>query len=201
MALDGILDKINRNAEEKIEAIREQGRRQREEILSKAEARAREIKERSLREATEKAEMERRRTAVSAQLQHRKETLREKQNLIEDSFQAALDELLNLPEKEYRSLLRNMLLRIAPAGEGRLVLSARDQGKIDQAFLDSVNQELTASGKKGHLKADGTSADIAGGFLLRSEGVEVDCSFGALLQQLRNEVQTDVAAILFGENE
>jgi V/A-type H+/Na+-transporting ATPase subunit E len=199
MSLDGILDKINRNAEEKVEAIREQGRRKREETLSRAQARARDIKERILKEATEKADMEKRRTAVSAQLEYRRETLKEKQNLIEDCFQAALEQLLNLPEEEYRSLLRNMLLRTAPAVAGRVAVSARDQGRIDQAFLDSVNQELKASGKEGHLEVDGTSADIKGGFLLRTEGVEVDCSFGTLLGLLRDDVQTEVAAILFGK--
>lgn len=200
MALDGILQKINRNAKEKIEAIRGDGRRKREEVISKAGASAREIKERILREATEKAEMEKRRAFVSAQLEHRKETLTEKQNLIEDCFQAALEQLLNLPEEEYRSLFRKLLLRITPPGEGRVVLSARGEGKVDQAFLDSLNQELKASGKEGHLKVEGTSPDLAGGFLLRSEGVEMDCSFGTLLGQLREEVQTEVAAILFGES-
>lgn len=200
MALDGILQKINRNAEDKIEAIREEGRRKREEILAKAGDSAREIKERILTDATEKADMERRRTSVSAQLEHRRETLKEKQNLIEDCFQAALQQLLNLPEEEYRSLFRKLLLRIAPPGEGRVVISPRDQGKIDQAFLDSVNQELKASGKEGHLELGGISQDLPGGFLLQSEGVEVDCSFGTLLEQLREEVQTEVAVLLFGEN-
>lgn len=201
MALDGILDKINRNAEQKIAAIRAEGRRKREAILSKAEASAQEIAGRILKEATEKAELETRRTSVSAQLQHRRETLTEKQNLIEDCFQGALEQLLNLPDEQYRPLLRNMLLRVGPAGEVRVVISAGDRGRIDQAFLDSVNQELKASGREGHLEVDETSADIAGGFLLRSEGVEVDCSFGALLRQLRDDVQTDVAAILFGESQ
>jgi len=202
MALEGILEKITKNAEEKVRAIKEKGHLKREEIVSKAEARAKEISERIHREAKEKAELERRRASVSAELEYRKEILREKQELMEDCFQSALDELVNLPVEGYRAIIRKMLLNLATGSEERVLISPHDEKRIDQSFIDGINEELMKAGKQAHLKLDGpTPPNVRGGFILRTEEVEVDCSFGTLLSQLREELQAEVAGILFGEKE
>jgi len=200
MAIEGILEKITRNAEEKASAITEEGRLKRREILSRAEAQARDISERIIEEARAKAELERRRSSVSARLEHRKEVLQQKQKLVEDCFQAALEDLANLPAEEYRALIRKMLLNLVSSGDERVLISPHDEKRIDPAFLDRINDELKAAGKQGNLRLEGTSPTVRGGFVLRTEEVEVDCSFGALLAQLREEVQSDVAGILFGED-
>lgn len=200
MALEGILEKISKNAEEKVGAIREEGRLKRRQTMSAAESEAARIGERIIREAKEKAELERRRSSVSAELEHRKEILIEKQKLMEECFGAALEELVNLPAEEYGSLIRKMLLNLVSSGEERVLISLGDEKRIDQQFIDRVNAELKKEGKKGGLKLDGTSPAVHGGFILSSEDVEVDCSFGTLLAQLREELQSEVAGILFGEN-
>jgi len=199
MALEGILEKITKNAEEKVRAIEEEGRLKRQEIISTAESRAKEISERIIEEAKEKAELERRRSSVSAELERRKEVLREKQKLVEDCFRAALEEFVNLPTEEYHALIRKMLLNLVSSGDEHVLISPEDERRIDREFIDRVNDELKKAGKKGNLQLDGTSPTLRGGFVLRTEEVEVDCSFGTLLAQLREESQADVAGILFGE--
>jgi V/A-type H+-transporting ATPase subunit E len=199
MALEGILEKINKNVEEEIRAIKEEGRLKRQEIVARAESQAKGIGERILDEASRKVELDRRQSTVSAELEHRKEILTEKQKLLEDCFQAALEELVSLPAAEYQSLIRRMLLNLATTGDERVLISTEDEKRIDQKFVDGVNEELKKTGRGGGLKLDGTSPDVRGGFVLRTEDVEVDCSFGTLLRQLREELQSQVAAILFGD--
>jgi V/A-type H+-transporting ATPase subunit E len=199
VALEGILEKINRNAEEKVEAIREEGRLKRREIISRAESQARERSERIVVKATEKAELERRRSSVAAELRRRKEILSEKQTLMDECFRAALDELLKLPDEEYRSLIRTMLLRIASSGDETVLVSPDDEKRIAAGFIDRINAELKEAGKNGSLKLERSSPTVRGGFILRTEEVEVDCSFGTLLAQLREDLESDVAAMLFGE--
>ena len=199
MALEGILEKITKNAEEKARATKEEGRLKRREIVSKAESRAKEISERIIEEAEEKAELERRRSSVSAELERRKEVLREKQKLLEDCFRAALEQLMNLPIEEYHALIRKMLMNLVSSGDEHLLISPEDERRIDREFIDRVNDELKKAGKKGNLQLDGISPTLRGGFVLKTEEVEVDCSFGAVLAQLRQELQSDVAGILFGE--
>jgi V/A-type H+-transporting ATPase subunit E len=201
MALENILEKISRNAQEETGAIEEEGRLKRQEIGARAEAQAKEIGERILKEASQKMELERRQSTVSAELEHRKEILTEKQKLLEDCFQAALEELVSLPAAEYQSLIRRMLLNLATTGDERVLISTEDEKRIDQKFVDGVNEELKKTGRHARLRLDGTSPDVRGGFVLRTEDVEVDCSFGTLLRQLREELQSQVAAILFGDKE
>ncbi len=199
MALEGILEKIAKGAEENASAIREEGRLKRQEILSEAESLARQASERILREANEKAELEKRRASVSAELERRREVLKKKQELIEECFQAALDELVNLPQEEYRALVRTMLLNLVSTGEEVVSVSPDDERKLGDDFIATINDVLRKMNKKGDLKVQADSPAIRGGFILRTVDVEVDCSFGTLLAQLREELQSDVAKILFGD--
>ncbi len=199
MAIEGILEKINRNAEEKVSAIQEEGRVKRQEIISRAESQAKEISDTIIREAKEKAALEKRRASVSAKLGRRKELLTKKQKLIEDCFRAALDGLVNLPTEEYRAVIRKMLLSLVSSGDEQVLVSREDEERFDSELIARVNNELSAAGKKGSLELEGTSPTIRGGFILMTAEVEVDCSFSTLLAQLREELQSDVAGILFGE--
>ncbi len=199
MAIEGILERINSNGEEKASAIKEEGRLKRQEIISGAESQAKEISDRIIREAKEKAELEKLRASVSAKLGHRKEVLKEKQNLIQDCFRAALDELVNLPTEEYGAVIRKMLLSLVSSGDEHVLVSPEDEKRLDSELIARINNELSAAGKKGNLELEGASPTIHGGFILRTAEVEVDCSFSTLLAQLREELQSDVAGILFGE--
>jgi V/A-type H+-transporting ATPase subunit E len=201
MALEGILEKIGKIAEEKVGAIEEESRLKRQEIVSRAESQAREIRERILKEASQKAQQERRQASVSAELEYRKEILKERRKLMEDCFQAALEELLHLPTEKYRALVGKMLLKTVVSGEESIVISPEDQKRIDPKFVDAVNDELRRAGKKGQLQLEGTSPRLRGGFVLRTEDTEMDCSFGSLLDQLKDELQAEVAGILFGDKE
>jgi V/A-type H+-transporting ATPase subunit E len=199
MALEGILEKIAKGAEQNASAIREEARLKRQEILAEAESLARQASERILREAKEKAELETRRASVSAALERRREVLKKKQELIEECFQAALDELVNLPQEEYRTLVRTMLLHLVSTGQEVLSVSPNDEKRLGDDFIATINDDLRKMNKNGDLKVQADSPAIRGGFILRTVDVEVDCSFGTLLAQLREEVQSDVAKILFGD--
>lgn len=201
MALTGILEKIGNSAEQKVQAIQQEGRLKRQEVIAKAESQAQEIRERILKETSQKAEQERRQASVSAELEHRKEVLKERRSLMEDCFQSALEELLRLPTEEYRALIQKMLLKLVVEGDERILISPGDDKRIDSKFLDGVNDELRKAGKKGQLQLEGTSPSLRGGFVLRTEDAEMDCSFGSLLDQLKDELQAEAAGILFGDKE
>ena len=199
MALEGILEKIAKISEEKIASAKEQGLLKRKEILSDAELRAKQISQRILNEADAKVELEKRRSSVSAELKYRREILREKQRLVQSCFQQALDELLNLPAEEYQALMRKMLLKQVALGDEQVFISPQDEKRIDQKFLDGVNEQLSKAGRIGRLNLGGSLPNLRGGFVLRTEEVEIDCSFKVLLDHLKDEIQSEVAEILFGE--
>jgi V/A-type H+-transporting ATPase subunit E len=75
------------------------------------------------------------------------------------------------------------------------VLIGEGEKRIDQAFLDSVSKEI---GKGEGLKLADERRPIQGGFVLRSGRVETNCALKTVLREAREQLETDVAAILFG---
>ena len=64
-------------------------------------------------------------------------------------------------------------------------------------FWKDINEELQIKGKAGKLVPAKEPRDIHGGFILLAEGVEINCSFEALLTMKRDELEPKVAAVLF----
>lgn len=162
----------------------------------KVAARTREqIAERAAREALE----QKRRIKGMAELEERKKILATKRDLLERAFEQALEKLAGLDEVSYQSLLKRMLLTVVETGDETVVLSMQDRARLGREFWDTVNRDLSAAGKKGKLVLAPETHDLAGGFILQSAGLVVNCSFESLLGLEREELEPEVAAILFKE--
>ena len=62
-----------------------------------------------------------------------------------------------------------------------------------------MNNRLSKKGIKAALKISNEARRIQGGFILKRRGVEVNGSFETLIRTEREEIESKVAAILFGE--
>lgn len=168
-------------------------------ILAAAEKEAGKRKEQILERAQKEAEEQKRRILGIAQLDARKEILAAKQELIEKAFEQAAAKLVDLEEASYFDFLRQMLLVSMKTGEEVIVLSPRDKARASAKFWKSLEKELKATGRKGKVTLGKESPAIEGGFILQSKGVESNNSFHALLEMQRDELEPEVAALLFKE--
>ncbi|MGI6307583.1 MAG: V-type ATP synthase subunit E [Dethiobacteria bacterium] len=168
-------------------------------ILAEAEKEAGKRKEQILERAQKEAEEQKRRILGIAQLDARKEILAAKQELIEETFEQAVARLVNLEEAAYLDYLRQMLLASMKTGEEVIILSPRDKAGIPAKFWKDLGQELAATGRTGKVSLGQEASEIGGGFILQSEGVEINNSFHALLEMQRDELEPEVAALLFKE--
>ena len=84
---------------------------------------------------------------------------------------------------------------LAPRG-GETLLPALADAQRAKALLGRINEALKGSGKEG-LTVGNTSEQIGGGFLLTSKGYEMNCSFEAMLRDVREAEESNVAKILF----
>ncbi len=136
-----------------------------------------------------------------AQLDARKEVLAAKQELINDAFNQALDMLFNLDSAAYLEILRRMLLSSIKTGEEVIILSPpRDKSRIPDDFWNELNRELAAAGYINKISPPGEAdPNISGGFILRAGGIEINNSFGSLLEMYRDDLEPEVAALLFEE--
>lgn len=166
-------------------------------ILTDAGKSAAGRREQILERARKEADEQKHRHLGALQLDFRKEMLQVKQEFIERSFRESLDQLANLEEGNYLLLLRQMLLSLTESGKEVVILSAKDKGRIPAVFWDEVNKLLVEAGKEGKLSLSEETADISGGFILQAGGVEINCSLSSLLEMQRDQLEPEIAALLF----
>ncbi|MBS4008647.1 MAG: hypothetical protein KGZ45_09530 [Clostridium sp.] len=167
------------------------------EILARGEGEAAAKKVSLLEQAAVQAGERRSRAQTIAELDARKAILAAKGKLIEDTFQQALTRLSLLDQKAYQDILFNMLLAAAQTGAEEVIVSQSDRARFTPEFLARVNQALTQQGKKGKLTLSAETSEMQGGFILRSGDVEINNSFDSILGIQRDQLEPEVAAILF----
>ena len=144
------------------------------------------------------AEHIRRQTSLR-ELEARKAVLAEKGRLIEEVFDKVLKSLREKDRAGGYGLTRDLLLKEIETGTEEIIVAPDDRKAIDKAFIDGINAEILKAGKKGEITLSDETKDIRGGFILRRGRVELNSSFDTLLTMLRDDVETEVSTILFGE--
>lgn len=195
--VDKIKDKILQDAESKSNEILEKARLQAKEIVEKAgikaAQRAEEISKKTLHDINERKRI----INSMVELEMRKDVLASKQESIESVFAAVMERLDSLEGKEYEQVMNDLLLAASETGEEEVILSSEAKKKLSPDFLKNANKALEQAGKKGNIKLSEETRNISGGFVLKSQGVEINNSFEAIIRQYRDEIEPQVAAILF----
>lgn len=190
-------EKILAEAGSQAEEVLEEARKKAEAIIAKGEEEAAAKKESVLQQARAMGEERRRRAQTIAELDARKAILAAKEELIEDTFRQALERLKGLDQKQYEDVIYPMLLAAAQTGAEEIIASPADAGKFTPELLGRVNQALKEQSKQGNLTLSGETREMQGGFILRSGDVEINNSFDSILRMQRDELEPEVAAILF----
>ena len=172
---------IQAEAEGRVRSIRADFRAQ----IVQMEAEAAERRARTVAERLE-------RLGGSAEMERRQLLLAAKQGCIDEAFARAAQALRDLPRQDYVALLARLAAENG-SGDEELVLSAADRDAVGPAVVDAAN--ALKPGAAFTLSSE--SRDLGGGLVLKRGLVEVNCTFDTRLRQLRQEMATDVAQILF----
>lgn len=132
-----------------------------------------------------------------AEMEAKKSVLSVKQEMISAAFDAASEEIVNMPRDKYTQFLARMAAEAAASGMEEIVLNARDKAEIGKSVCKAANELLSAKGTPGKLTVSEDTADISGGVIVRFGGIETNCSIDALIRQRRSGLSTEVAAALF----
>lgn len=176
---------IQRENDEKIEALTA-------EAQSAAEQESLELLTRGRRAAEERRE----RLSSSAAVECHKLELAAKQELLEEAFATAVEQLCSLPRGEYLALIASLAAEAAEGGE-QMILSPRDAEQYGTEVILMANTALRAAGKRGELTLSAETRPIPGGFILSSGDVELNCAFDTLVRLRREKLEKEVAKILF----
>lgn len=195
--VDNIKDKILQDAELKEKEILEKAKLQANEIVEKANqkaaSRAKELSQKSVHDVSEKKRI----INSNVELEMRKDVLTAKQQAIEKVFDKVLEKMNNFTDSKYEQVIFDMLMASVESGEEEVVMSEAGKKKLSADFLNKLNKALAAGGKKGNVKISDEIRDISGGFILMSQGVEINNSFESIIRLSRDEIEPKVAEIFF----
>lgn len=197
-------DDILLAAQKEADAINEEYKKKAAEIAANAES-----------EAEADLESIRSRTLSSAEKIRRNVLLEAKNAKIDEAFEKSRLKLIGLPDKDYEKMLSIMLAstvkkqiaseklsleqdtdgEISVCEEYSVILSKTDKNRISSDMIKAAAELTSAAGKR--LSLSNEIASIDGGFVLRCGDIEINCSIGLILSQMRDTLEGDVYRILF----
>ena len=147
-----------------------------------------------LEDKTEVTVVQKKRIAESnAALAVRRERLAARQELIGKVFDEARRQLMAMKADEYLRIVLRFLSECEIKGGETLCLSANAARVRGDSAMVSINDAIAP--KK--LVFGAVTDEIEGGFILLSGESRQVCSFEAVIEQARAEMETEVAGILF----
>lgn len=189
--INQILEEANNSAGEKIQNAKQEA----EAILQKAREESAKETEKIAAKAAADVKNYEDRVKSSADLSRRTKILETKQEMIAAVLDKAYETFCQKSDAEYFETIKAMLNRFALAEEGEIIFSAKDLERMPAGFEGEIAK--IASDKGGALALSKESRQIEGGFVLVYGGIEENCTFRALFDSQKDELQDKVQKILF----
>ena len=224
--IEKITGRITADAQAETERILTAAREEAAQITARYKAQA-DAESADLAAKNAKAAVEREERLVSvAQMEARKVQLAAKQEMVEKTYALALEKLCAMPEEQYVQVLADLLVQASSTGRGEVIFSPADRDRVGKAAVAKANELLAKQAApdvpQGSSKvtdllskvatsvtalAKGTALlalsketrPIKGGFILKDENVEVNCTFDTLVRLQKAETAGMVAKKLFPE--
>lgn len=192
--IEKITQRIEADAQAEIDRILSEAREEADQITGRYKAQA-EAEAASLAARNKKTAAEREERLVSvAQMEARKVQLAAKQEMVEKAYDLALEKLCAMPDARYTEVLAGLLVQASSNGREEAIFSPEDRERVGKAAVDKAN---AASGKQ--LKLSKETRPLKGGFVLRDENIEVNCTFDTLVRLEKAETTGAVVKKLFPE--
>ncbi|MDV4150948.1 V-type ATP synthase subunit E family protein [Clostridium sp. AL.422] len=193
--VNNLTSKILRDAEERKESILASAEEEKNKILSKKIAKAKELEKEIIDKAEVEAKSRKERILSSASLKVRNNKLSAKQEVIKDVFDKSIDVLASISGDDFLRFIKNTILSLGEIGEQNLILNKEGLELVDLTFIYDLNQSL---GDKGNIKLSPKVGSFKGGFILERNGIEINNTYEALVSSLKDELEFEVANVLFG---
>ncbi|MBQ6820521.1 MAG: V-type ATP synthase subunit E [Clostridium sp.] len=193
-SINNLTSKILQDAEERRKNILTSAEEEKNKILSKKIAKAKELEKEIIQKAEVEGKSRKERIISSATLKVRNNKLSAKQDVIDEIFNDSIEVLSNLSGDDFFRFIKDSILSLGNIGEQNLILNEKGMELVDLTFIYDLNQTL---GDRGNIKLSPTTRNFKGGFILESNGVEINNTYEALVSSLKDELEFEVASVLF----
>ena len=187
--LDKIIEHITEEARTEADQILSAARAEAEKLISSGKEDTDAMTAAIVRQSESDVAAAVKRIQSAAALREKRILLQAKQDRIENVFQSALAYFQILDANAYFDVIRKMISKYADGNSGEIRFNQKD---LDRLPAD-MEQIAAAKG----LSVSRDAADISGGFILSYGDIEENCSFEALIETSREELQDKVGQLLF----
>jgi V/A-type H+-transporting ATPase subunit E len=197
MTIKDINEKIISDAKIQADKIIAQAEDNANNIIKKGKKEADNIKNLILYKYNQEASLKKSKILTEANLEAKKIILSEKQKIIENVFNKASESILKLDNKDYRNIIKKMILDNIETGDETIFIDHSDRDKISESFIEDINKELKSKGEKGELKLSTSYLPIKGGVVIGSGKIRKNISLEFLLKKIREELEIQISKDLF----
>lgn len=190
--VNNITSKILKDAEVRKDSILAAAEEEKNKIISKKVNSATETEKEILDKARTEAKSKKERVISSAKLKVRNDKLAAKQQIIDEVFEKSIEKLSAFSKDDFLGFVRNTILSMNLSGKQTLVLNKQGLEFVDQSFIDELNTKIDAE-----IILSETTGNFRGGFILKNNGIEINNTYEALVSSLRDELEFEVAKVLF----
>lgn len=193
--IDNIVQKINEDNQLKIKQLEDETAIQIKEINDLEDKKAQEAIDKLEAEVSKKVAEIERNAKSGADMANRQELLGVRQEMLSVAFDKALEAMKAMDSSQKSAYVKAMVLSSA-TGDEKIVAQSSDSVFTD-SLLSELNRELVAAGKQGNLAYDFTAEKVEG-LILKKDGMEINLTYAAVIEQIKGELDSEVSKILFG---
>ena len=191
MALADIKAKIKADSQAQIKALETENDAKVLEISRKVNAEIKAVQDSyAARLAKEEPEVLRRREIV-AELDAKRIDLGVRQQLVGEAFEASLKQMVEMAPDKYVKFADKLMNEAVKTGH-EVVFVGQNEKHLDQRWLDGYNASHNTS-----LTLSPEKLPIRGGFVLRDDKIDTNCSWEMLIADARADIETEVVKRLF----
>ena len=195
--LEKIIKAIEADAQANASGILAEAKEEAEEILSLAKEEAEQDKVKIAEKPAFETKAILSRAESSAKLLKRQMILDAKQQVINDVITKARYKLTSLSDTDYFDIILQIVKKHAHAQAGMIMFSQADIDRMPKKFDKSIDTAIKGIQNASLTISKENAAKLDGGFILVYGDIEENCSFEALFNDAREELQDKVNAFLF----
>jgi V/A-type H+-transporting ATPase subunit E len=190
-----VIEKILSDARADADAVRRQADMAVKEQEEKLQIELRNYNSRTAELAQKAAQEKRLQMLARARMETAKEILAQKKKLLDEVFSLAETRIKQMSDNEYLALMEKLLLAAVKSGDEEVIVD-KNERRIDENFIKQINQKLGPD-RKGNLRLSKDKEPIGAGFILKRGKIKTNASIDVLLNQARDNLETELAKQLF----
>jgi V/A-type H+/Na+-transporting ATPase subunit E len=187
MPLIDILDKIKKDTDDFIAKLEREYKEKRDKLEKESKEKQKKIDEDIFKKIEEKSKKIIEKAKNLAEREEKNKFLLAKRELIDNAMTQAIENLSK--SKDYETIITNMLKVANIEDENVVIIPSKGREEVTKNAIKNSGRSFYLSDK---------SSNIKGGFILKTEKIEIDNSFETLInEQLRDNLEIKINKLLF----